>query len=155
MVSLTKCWIFESMALSLTNFTQSWLKVYTVMQIEKPLINCFRVSRVSWKFHVSGIYNFAVNSLWNLIFFLKNNQLFSSFCCLFLFINKILQLNNFKNRTAMNEKLKCSLFVLKQWYISDYIICITVPWTWVSQYKYSSKYTPKYDEMDTISYHTF
>ena len=33
----------------------------TVIQIEKVLINdCLRVSKVSWKFHISTIFNFAV-----------------------------------------------------------------------------------------------
>ena len=33
----------------------------TVIQIEKVFINdCLRVSKVSWKFHISTIFNFAV-----------------------------------------------------------------------------------------------
>ena len=41
----------------------------TVMQIEKALINdSFHVSKVSWKFRISTIYNFAVIYPWNLQF---------------------------------------------------------------------------------------
>ena len=41
----------------------------TVMKIDKALINdCLRVSKVSWKFHIPTIYNFAVVYPWNLLF---------------------------------------------------------------------------------------
>ena len=41
----------------------------TVMQTEKALIkNRLRVSKVSWKFHLSTIYSFAVIYPWNLLF---------------------------------------------------------------------------------------
>ena len=41
----------------------------TAMQIEKALINDrLRVSKVSRKFHISTIYNFAVIYTWNLVF---------------------------------------------------------------------------------------
>ena len=41
----------------------------TVMQIEKALINnCLSVSKVSWKFCILTICNFAVIYLWNLLF---------------------------------------------------------------------------------------
>ena len=41
----------------------------TVMQTEKALINdCSRVSKVSWKFLIPTIYNFAVIYPWNLLF---------------------------------------------------------------------------------------
>ena len=43
----------------------------------------------------------------------------------FLFINKTLRFNNLKIRTAMILKI-LMLFVLKQSYICDYIICMTV-----------------------------
>ena len=40
----------------------------TVMQIEKVLINDrLRVSKVSWKFRIPTIYNFAVIYSWNLL----------------------------------------------------------------------------------------
>ena len=78
----------------------------TVMQIEKWLMNdCLRVSKVSWKFGIPNIYNFAVNHPWNLLFSLK----VAYFLLSFLFINKNLRLNNLKIRTAMNAKI--SLFV--------------------------------------------
>ena len=39
------------------------------MQIEKALINdLLRVSKVSWKFRIPSIYNFAVIYPWNLLF---------------------------------------------------------------------------------------
>ena len=39
------------------------------MQIEKALINDrLRVLKVSWKFRISAIFNFAVIHLWNLLF---------------------------------------------------------------------------------------
>ena len=42
------------------------------MQIKKPLISgCLRVSKVSWKFRVASIYNFALIYPWNLLFSLK------------------------------------------------------------------------------------
>ena len=42
------------------------------MQIEKPLINdCLHVSKVSYKFYVSSIYNTEVSYPWNLLFPLK------------------------------------------------------------------------------------
>ena len=41
----------------------------TVIQIEKALINDrLRVSKVSWKFYIPTIYNFAVIYPWNLVF---------------------------------------------------------------------------------------
>ena len=56
-----------------------------VMRIEKALINDrLRVSKVSWKFRIPTISNFAVIYPWKLIYiFLKNGLLFSSFYCLF------------------------------------------------------------------------
>ena len=41
---------------------------------------------------------------------LKSSLLFNSFYCRFLFVNKTLQLNNFKNRPDMNKKI--SIFVI-------------------------------------------
>ena len=41
----------------------------TIMQIEKALINDrLNVSKVSWKFRIPTIYNFAVIYSWNLLF---------------------------------------------------------------------------------------
>ena len=42
--------------------------------------------------------------------FLKRSLLFNSSCCLFLFVNKTLRLNNFKTRRSMNAKI--SVFVI-------------------------------------------
>ena len=54
----------------------------TVMQIEKELENdCLRASKVSGKFRVLTIYNFAVPV--KFATFLKGSLLFNSFCCLF------------------------------------------------------------------------
>ena len=70
----------------------------TVMQIEKALINDhLRISKVSWKFRIPNVDNFAA--------ILTLNFLLS-----FLFINKTLRLNNFTTRTAMNAKT--SVFVI-------------------------------------------
>ena len=56
-----------SFILELNNFKQSFKD--TVMQIEKALINdCLYVSKVSWKFRIANIYNFAVIYPWNLLF---------------------------------------------------------------------------------------
>ena len=42
------------------------------MQIEKALIkDCLRISKVSWKFRMSTIYNLTVIYSWNLLFFKK------------------------------------------------------------------------------------
>ena len=63
------------------------------MQIEKALINDrLSVSRVSWKFRIPTIYNFAVVYPCN------------------LFINKTLRLDNLKTRTAISAKI--SVFVI-------------------------------------------
>ena len=41
----------------------------TAMQIEKALLNDgLLVSKVSWKFHIPIMYNFAVIDSWNLLF---------------------------------------------------------------------------------------
>ena len=53
-------------------FENFWADIFkgTVMQIEKALINdrlC--VSKVSWKFRVPNIYNFAVIYPWSLLFY--------------------------------------------------------------------------------------
>ena len=72
------------------------------MEIEKALINDrLRVSKVSWKFGIPTICNFAVIYPWNLLFSLKVAY-FLTFLLSFLFINKTLRLNNLKTRTAMN-----------------------------------------------------
>ena len=51
-------------------YEELWSKIREVkMQIEKALINDrLRVSKISWTFHVSTIYSFAVIYLWNLLF---------------------------------------------------------------------------------------
>ena len=87
-----------------TNYNSSMIKG-TAMQIEKALIkDCLRASKVSWKFYIPTIYNFAVIFPWNLLFSL-------------LFINKTLRLNNLKIRRSMSVKFLCLLFVLKRSYI--------------------------------------
>ena len=88
------------------------------MQIEKALINDrLHVSKVSWKFRITIIYNFAVirrNEPVKFAIFLKSSLLFNSFYCLFLLLNKTLRLNNLKTRTATNAK------------ISVFVICVEV-----------------------------
>ena len=81
----------------------------TVMKIEKPLINdCLRVSKVSWKFHIAAVYNFAVIYPWNLLFSWKVAYFLS-----FLFINKTLRFNDFKARKAMNPKTSVVIICVK------------------------------------------
>ena len=54
------------------------------MQIEKVLINDrIHVSKVSEKFRIPTIYNFAVMQLVKFAIFLKSTLLFNSFYCLF------------------------------------------------------------------------
>ena len=80
-----------------------------VTQIEKALINDrLRLSKVSWKFRISSIYNFVVIYPWNL--------LFSSICYIltvsiaFYVYKKTVRLNELKTRGAMIAKI--SVFVI-------------------------------------------
>ena len=92
-----------------TRATAIFLKV-TVMQIGKPLINDrLRVSKISWKFHIPTIYNFAVIYPWNLLYF-KKVAYFLTVSIVFSFINKTLWLNNLKIRRAANATM--SVFVV-------------------------------------------
>ena len=69
----------------------------TVMQIEKELINDrLRVSKVSWKFCIPTIYNFAIMYSWNL--------LFSSKVAYFSTWKQNFTAQQLKTRTAMNAK---------------------------------------------------
>ena len=83
---------------------------------DKWLLTC------SWKFSISTICNFAVIYPWNLLFSKK----VAKFLLSFLFVSKILQLNNLKTRTAMMRQFKCLLPVLRGSYIY-YITCMTLP----------------------------
>ena len=66
-----------------SNFCKQNIKG-TVMQIEKALINDrLSVSKVSWKFRIPTIYNFAVKFAVKFATFLKSSLLFNSFYCLF------------------------------------------------------------------------
>ena len=56
------------------------------MQFEKTLINDrLRVSKVSWKFHISTIYNFAVIDPWNFLFFKKVAYFLTVFIAFFVY----------------------------------------------------------------------
>ena len=89
------------------------------MQIEKPLINDrLRVSKISWKFHIPTIYNFAVIYPWNLLYF-KKVAYFLTVSIVFSFINKTLRLNNLKTGRAMNVT------------ISVFVICIEAIICWL------------------------
>ena len=74
------------------------------MQIEKtPINNNLRVSKVSWKFHIPAIYNFAVIYPSNLLFFWKVIYFLTGSI---VFINKIMSVykqnlrrKNLKTRT--------------------------------------------------------
>ena len=61
---------FYNQNLDLKFFNYNWSLVEsTVMQVEKALINDpLRVSKVSWKFHIPTIYNFAAIYPWSLLF---------------------------------------------------------------------------------------
>ena len=77
----------------------------TVMQIEKALMNDFlHVLKVSWKFRIPTIYNFAVIYGWNFAIFLKSSLLLTVSIVFSVYI-KTLRLNNLKSRTAMNAKI--------------------------------------------------
>ena len=75
----------------------------TVMQTEKVLIHDrLRVSKVSWKFHISIIYNFAVITR-EICYFLK--KYFLTVSIVFSVYKQNPALNNLKTRTAVNAKL--------------------------------------------------
>ena len=109
-----------------------------VMQIEKALINGrLRVSKVSWKFCISVIYNFAIIYPWEVAIFLKSSLLFQqptfpagnymfrvkyrntrTKCeiCSKLTIkipDKTLRFNNLKNRTATNANVPVLVMCVK------------------------------------------
>ena len=69
---LKQVYFYKSQFLCKTTFQGTLVKKQykgTVMQIEKVLINDrLRVSKVSWKFPIPTIYNFAVIYPWNLLF---------------------------------------------------------------------------------------
>ena len=69
----------------------------TVMQIEKALINDrLLVLNVSWKFGIPTIYIIAVGYPWSLLFYYKVAHFLTGLWS-FLFINKTVRPNNFKN----------------------------------------------------------
>ena len=108
-----------------TRVMSVFLKV-TLMQTEKPLINdrlC--VSKISWRFHIPTIFNFAVIYPWNLLFF-KKAAYFLTVYIVFSFISKTLRLNNLKLEELWTWQFQCLLFVLKRLYIGYYIISMTV-----------------------------
>ena len=77
----------------------------TVMQIEKALINDrLRVSKIPCKFRIPIIYNFAVIVPWNFLFAKVDCMLILS---IFLFINKVLRLNNFKYESEISMCVIC------------------------------------------------
>ena len=78
------------------------------MQIEKALINdqiCD--SKVSWKFYIPTVYDFAVIYLW------VANFLTVSIVLYFLFVNKTLWLNNLKIRAVMIVKILVFVICVK------------------------------------------
>ena len=80
------------------------------MQIEKALINdCLLVLKVTWKFWVPTIYNFAVIYLWSFLFSEKVVY-FLTISDVFSVNNKTLKLINIKTRTVTNAKI--SVFVI-------------------------------------------
>ena len=108
-----------------TRAMSMFLKV-TLMQIEKPLINdrlC--VSKISWRFRIPTIFNFAVIYPWKLLF-LKKVAYFLTVYIVFSFISKTLRLNNLKLEELWTWQFQCLLFVLKRLYIGYYIISMAV-----------------------------
>ena len=96
------------------------------IQIEKALVNdCLHVSKTSWKFRIPTIYHFGVIYPWNLLFSKKLAYFLTVSIVFFLFINKILRINNSKTRTAMiiyfllynlhDCTFNDSFFVLRNW----------------------------------------
>ena len=83
-VSVCVCWFFSlpensvheasysaptyMVEVFLTTLAQSKMFKGTLMNIERAHVNdCSRVSKVSWKFHISTIYDFAVIYSWNFL----------------------------------------------------------------------------------------
>ena len=92
--------------------------------------DCLRVSKVSWKFRIPFIYNFALYLQYKFAIFLKSRLLLTVSIVFSVYINKTLQLNDLKPTTAMNAKIL--LFVLKRSYSCYYVISRTAPLTLVS-----------------------
>ena len=62
------CWS-QNVQFALSNQHQVSLKIQRAMQVKKGLTdNCLRVSKVSSKFRIPTIYNFAVIYPWNVLF---------------------------------------------------------------------------------------
>ena len=106
--------------------------------VMQTLINDrLRVSKASWKFCISTIYNFTVICLWNLPFSYKVAS-FKKIMLPFLFIKKDFQLNTVKTKRAMNAKVPVFvdcveviiyLLLYKGPYILDVPFKIVLSWT--------------------------
>ena len=87
---------------------------HIVMQIGKALINDrLYVLKVSWKFRIPTIYNFAVIYPWNWLFSQKVAY-FLTVSIVFSVYKQTLRPNNLKTRTAITQNFQCLLFVLKR-----------------------------------------
>ena len=88
---------------------ESWS---VILQIEKALINDWSlVSKVSRKFHIPTIYNFAVIYLWKLLFFLKVAN-FLIVSIVFYIYKQNVTAELLKARIVMNAK------------IFEFVICV-------------------------------
>ena len=97
------------------------------MQIEKALINDhLRVSKVSWKFRIPTIYDFAILYPWNLQFSQKEVY-FLTVSIVFSVYKQKFTVNNLKLEQLWMREFQCFLFVLKWSYIFYNMICMTVP----------------------------
>ena len=103
------------------------------MQIEKSRTNDrLRVSKLSWKFRIQTICNFAV--IYPFVTFWRSSLLFNSFYCLFWLKTKIYGSITWKLEQPWMRIFQFLLFMLKRSYICYYIICMTlhsVVWCWV------------------------
>ena len=97
------------------------------MLIEKALIyDRLRVSKVSCKFRIPTIYNFAVNLPIKFSFFLKSSLLLK-FLLSFLFKTKLYGSITQKLEQLWMQKFWWLLLMLKQSCICYYVISMTVP----------------------------
>ena len=91
----------------------------TAMQIQKALINDrLRFTKVSWKFRIPTVYNFAVTYPWNLLF--PENVAYFLTVSIVFSVNK----QNFKAHNSYECENFCVCYLWS--YIYYYIICMTI-----------------------------
>ena len=83
----------------------------TVIQIEKALANvCLRISKVSWKFCILTIYNFAVIYLLNFLFSSKEAYFLIVSIAFYVYKQR---LSNSKTKAAINAKISIFIFCVE------------------------------------------